>query len=58
MAEKKALVQMFTNTSKLMARKFQELERFVQDVEKEFSCQSIKIDIHVENVDLQNLINK
>jgi len=28
-----------------------ELKKIVQDVEKEYTCQSIKIETHVENVD-------
>lgn len=48
---KKVLVQMFTNISKWMEIKLQELKKYVQDVVKEYTCQSIKIDTHVENVD-------
>ena len=49
---------MFTNISKWMEKKYQELGKFVQGVEKEYLCQNIKIDTLVENVDSQNLINK
>ena len=42
---------MFINISKWTVKKYQELEKFVRGVEKEFSCQNIKIDTHVENVD-------
>ena len=48
---------MFTNITKLMAARLKKQERYVHDVEKEFSCQNTKIVEHVENVVLQNLIN-
>ena len=48
---KKVPVQKFTNISKLMETKQLKLKKIVQDVEKEYTCQNIKIETHVENVD-------
>ena len=42
---------MFTNISKLRETNYQEVEKIVLDVEKEFSCPSIKTETHAESVD-------
>jgi len=48
---------MFTNIIRSREINQQGLEKFVLAVEKEYSCQSIKIVEPVVNVALQNLIN-
>jgi len=42
---------MFTNISKLKEINYQEVEKIVPDVEKEFSCLNIKTETPVESVD-------
>jgi len=49
--EKKGLVQIFTNISKLMGVNCQGIKKTALDVEKEFLCLNIRIETPVASVD-------